>query len=109
MTTSDKPAIRKPSGWKNDHVGSPFWIKSSKYGQKYKCKTCGRENLGIGRGHNHEHDCVHHVPREVPKPVIHEPLSADELAELRADVTLWVAIESSRVARLLATYDRDKP
>jgi hypothetical protein len=46
----DSKRGRKPSGWKDG--GGSFWIKSSKYGQKYMCKLCGREALGYSGGDN---------------------------------------------------------
>jgi hypothetical protein len=49
---------RTPSGWKDG--GEAFWVKSSAYGQKYKCKTCGCEALGLRYDgeHNHRRDCA---------------------------------------------------
>jgi hypothetical protein len=41
---TDQERRQRPSGWQDG--GGSFWIKSSKYGQKYKCKLCSREVLG---------------------------------------------------------------
>lgn len=33
-----------------------FWTRDSQYGVKYKCKVCGKENLGRG-AYNHWPEC----------------------------------------------------
>ena len=55
MMTEDKvdffsiEAVELPRqrNWKANR-GSLYFIKSSRYGRRYKCKFCGKDNLGIG-------------------------------------------------------------
>ncbi len=49
--------LKRPKGWK-DHVNrnSFFWVKFTRFGQRYLCKFCGKDTLGIG-GNNHWKDC----------------------------------------------------
>jgi hypothetical protein len=56
--------FKRPPGWKDNlNPESCFWIKSTKYGQRYLCKFCGRDNLGIGgASRNHRPDCPAKTP-----------------------------------------------
>lgn len=49
-----------PGGaWKD--TSRLYWTKESKYGLKYKCKACDKENLGMGEGrYNHWPFCNYH-------------------------------------------------
>lgn len=57
MPKQTQSATKKPAGWKDG--GGTYWIHDrSRFGRYYKCKTCGREALGVGvASKNHEPDC----------------------------------------------------
>jgi hypothetical protein len=51
--------IEKPRGWKSRGEKSLYYVKSTQFGLKYKCKFCGRENLGYGAAnHMHWRGCI---------------------------------------------------
>ena len=45
MSSATARVIAKPSGWKGAK-GSPYWQKSTAYGVRSMCSTCGKEVLG---------------------------------------------------------------
>lgn len=47
---------KRPKGWKG-WIGDPFWTKNLAAGVRYKCSTCGREQLGL---YNSGRDPKHH-------------------------------------------------
>lgn len=49
----------KPSGWKGGREAA-WWTKSTKYGLRYKCPWCMKDNLGIG-GNMHRDGCPNEV------------------------------------------------
>lgn len=66
----DQTKITRPSGWSGAR-GETYWTKSSKYGQRYMCQTCGKDALGLGdTRHNHWPQCsktqTPPLPREAP-------------------------------------------
>jgi hypothetical protein len=51
--------IEKPRGWKSRGEKDIYYVKSTRFGLKYKCKFCGRENLGYGAAsHMHWRGCI---------------------------------------------------
>jgi hypothetical protein len=56
MTQMTDLPEKKPKGWKG-RVGDRFWTKNLAAGVRYKCSSCGREQLGLYNGGN---DPKHH-------------------------------------------------
>lgn len=55
----DKPHSNWKGKKRDDKI---FYTISTQYGVKYKCKFCGKENLGLG-SYNHWKYCIHHHER----------------------------------------------
>jgi hypothetical protein len=53
--------VKPPAGWKDG--SGKFWIRPTKYGQKYRCKTCHKVTLGSGGANKHYVDCATLVDR----------------------------------------------
>lgn len=50
--------MRKPSGWKDaSEGGEHYWVKYTKYGVQYMCKTCQRKPFTAGQ-FLHWKDCA---------------------------------------------------
>ena len=95
----------KPSGWKD---GGEVWLNDrSRYGMRYRCKSCGREGAGYGFGiDSHNADCpvtaVQRAARDAR--IAAEQAKADDLRRQLA-VLDWSAQSNAivlRVAEILA-------
>lgn len=53
--------------WK-DGGNEAYWVKETKYGMRYKCVTCGAEQLGTGGRNFHMTPCPLYVPPAPPPP-----------------------------------------
>lgn len=68
---------RTPRGWKANKGGN-FFLKGSVHGQRYKCKFCGKESLGMGDPRRMHWSHCHLYPPKQP----HEDLGKGSLVHV---------------------------